>query len=35
MYAKFFAFHVLSVCEPVILMIDNLYNEINFSGLSN
>jgi len=35
MYATTFASHVLSLYEPVVLMIDNLYNEINFSGLSN
>jgi hypothetical protein len=35
MYATIVASHVMSLCEPVVLMIDNLYNEINFSGLSN
>jgi len=36
MYATTFASHVLSLYEPVVLMIDfTLYIEINFAGLSN
>ena len=35
MYIATSASQVLSLCEPVVLMIDNLYHEINFSGLSN